>query len=110
MFAWIVLVISGVFEAVWATALGYSDGLRKLWPSVIFVVALVISMGGLAWAVKTIPAATGYVVWTAVGASLAVIYAMATGREPASVLRVALIIVIVAAVVGLKLLTPTSSE
>lgn len=77
--AWIVLVISGVLEAVWATALGRSEGFSRLWPSVVFVVALVVSMAGLAWAMRTLPVGTAYAVWVGVGAVLTVAYAMATG-------------------------------
>ena len=59
---WFVLVASGLFEAVWATALGQSDGLRKPLPSLIFVVASIISLGGLAWAMTSIPTGTAYAV------------------------------------------------
>ena len=61
--SWIVLAVSGVLEAVWATALGRSEGFTKLWPSVVFAVALVASMGGLAWAMREIPTGTAYAVW-----------------------------------------------
>ena len=56
--SWIVLILSGVLEAVWATALGKSEGFTKLWPSVVFGVALIVSMGGLAWAMRDIPVGT----------------------------------------------------
>ena len=55
--AWLVLVVSGVLEAVWALALGRSDGFSRLWPSMVFLVALVLSMGGLAYAMRTLPSA-----------------------------------------------------
>jgi len=60
--AWTVLVLSGVFEAVWATALGRSEGFSKPGPSVVFFVALAISMGGLAYAMRTLPTGTSYAV------------------------------------------------
>lgn len=101
--AWIVLLVSGVFEAVWATALGKSEGFTRLWPSLIFLVAVVVSMGGLAYAMRELPTGTSYAVWVSVGASLTVIYAMATGSEPASLLRILFILGIVGCVVGLKL-------
>lgn len=101
--AWVVLIVSGVFEAVWATALGRSAGLTKLWPSVLFFTALAASMGGLAYAMKTLPTGTSYAVWVGVGASLAVVYGMATGAEPFSFLRTALIAGLVGCIVGLKL-------
>lgn len=103
MLAWIVLIVSGAFEAVWATALGRSEGFTKLWPTVIFFVVCTISMGGLAFALREIPTGTGYAVWVAVGASLTVIYAMVTGTEAVSLLKVLLLLGIVACVIGLKL-------
>lgn len=104
MFAWIILVISGVLEAVWATALGKSAGLTKLWPSVTFFVALAFSMAGLAWAMRDIPTGTAYAVWVGIGATLTVAYAMIFGGEPTSILKVLLILGIVGCVVGLKVL------
>lgn len=100
--AWIILVLSGVFEAVWATALGRSEGFTRLAPSVVFAVALVVSMGGLAYAMRDLPAGTAYAVWVGIGASLTVIYAMLTGTEPVSVLKVAFLLMIIGGVVGLK--------
>jgi len=105
MWSWIILIISGAFEAVWATALGKSEGFTKLWPSVIFFVGCAISMGGLALALREIPTGTGYAVWVAVGASLTVIYAMVTGAEQASLVKILLLIGIVACVIGLKLVS-----
>lgn len=102
--AWIVLVISGVLEAVWATALGKSEGFTKLAPSVVFVVALILSMIGLAYATRTLPTGTAYAVWVGIGASLTVAYAMITGAEPASVLKILLLLGIIGCVVGLKLI------
>lgn len=101
--SWIVLVISGVLEAVWATALGKSAGLSKLSPSVVFGVALVASMAGLAYAMRDLPVGTAYAVWVGIGAVLTVVYAMATGDEPASLLKAAFLVMIIGGVVGLKL-------
>ncbi len=67
--AWIVLVLSGVLEAVWATALGRSDGFSKLGPSVVFGVALILSMAGLAFAMRSLPIGTSYAVWVGIGAA-----------------------------------------
>lgn len=102
---WVVLVLSGVMEAVWAIALGRSEGLSRLLPSVVFVCCLVLSMLGLAHASKTIPMGTAYAVWTGIGAALTVAYGMATGTEPASAVRIALICGLVACVIGLKLVS-----
>ncbi|MCB1274116.1 MAG: multidrug efflux SMR transporter [Leucobacter sp.] len=107
--AWIVLIISGGLEAVWATALGKSEGFTKLWPSIIFVVAVLSSMVGLAWSMREIPTGTAYAVWVSIGASLTVIYAMITGSEPASLIKVLLILGIVGCVVGLKLVSDSGA-
>lgn len=101
--AWLVLVLSGILEAVWATALGRSEGFTKLGPSVVFGVALVASMGGLAWAMRTLPIGTSYAVWVGIGAALTVTYAMVTGTEPFSLLKAGLIVVLIGCVIGLKL-------
>lgn len=101
---WIILVGSGVLEAVWATALGRSDGLKRPAPTIVFVVASILSLTGLGIALDTVPTGTGYAVWTATGASLTVLWAMVTGAEKASVVKVLLLTGIVACVVGLKVL------
>ena len=101
--AWIVLVASGVLEAVWATALGRAEGFTKLVPSLVFLVAPVMSMAGLSYAVKSLPTGTAYAVWVGIGASLTVVYGMLSGTEPVSVAKVLLIAGLIACVVGLKL-------
>lgn len=100
--AWVVLVLSGVLEAVWATALGRSEGFTRLWPSAVFGVALVVSMVGLAYAMRDLPVGTAYAVWVGIGASLTVVYAMITGAEPVSAAKVLFLAMIVGGVVGLK--------
>ena len=99
---WLVVIVSGIFEAVWATALGLSDGLSRLVPTVVFFVALLLSMGGLAYAMKEIPTGTAYAVWVGIGASLTVIYSMATGQEPVTILKMVFILGLVGCVIGLK--------
>ena len=101
--AWIILVLSGVLEAVWATALGKSEGLSRLGPALVFFGALAASMAGLAYAMRELPVGTSYAVWVGIGATLTVVYAMATGEEPISVLKVLFLVMIVGGVVGLKL-------
>jgi quaternary ammonium compound-resistance protein SugE len=101
--SWLVLVLSGVLEAVWATALGRTEGFTRLAPTAVFAVALVASMGGLAYAMRDLPVGTAYAVWVGIGAALTAGYAMATGTEPVSVLRVLLLAGIVGCVIGLKL-------
>ncbi|PVE95055.1 multidrug efflux SMR transporter [Microbacterium sp. TPD7012] len=102
--SWIVLIVSGVLEAVWATALGKSEGLTKLWPSIIFFVGLALSMVGLAFAMKDIATGTAYAVWVGIGASLTVIWAMLTGDTEISWLRILLLMGLVGCIVGLKLI------
>ena len=100
--AWVVLGLSGVLEAVWATAMGRSEGFTRLWPTVVFGVALVVSMAGLAYAMRELPVGAAYAVWVSIGASLTVVYAMATGAEPASAMKVLFLAMIIGGVVGLK--------
>ena len=103
--AWLVLVASGVLEAVWATALSRSDGFTRLIPSAIFGVALFFSMAGLALAMRSLPPGTSYAIWVGIGAALTILYAMFTGYETASVLKIVLMAGIVGCVIGLKVLT-----
>ncbi|WP_313812540.1 multidrug efflux SMR transporter [Glutamicibacter sp.] len=100
--SWLVLIVSGMFEAVWAIALGRSEGLSRVVPSVVFFSALLVSMGGLAFAMKEIPTGTAYAVWVGIGASLAVIYSMATGEEPFTVMKMVFILGLIGCVIGLK--------
>jgi quaternary ammonium compound-resistance protein SugE len=103
--AWWILIVSGVLEAVWATALSKSAGFTRLVPSVIFVVALALSMGGLAIAMRTLPPGTSYAVWVGIGAVLTIAFAMLTGAESASVIKVLLMLGVVGCIVGLKVVT-----
>lgn len=100
--AWVILITSATLEAVWATALGASDGFSKLGPTILFAVSYVISMWGLAWAMKTLPTSIAYSVWVGVGASLAVAYSMMTGAEPATFWRIFFLMGIIACIAGLK--------
>ncbi|MET8425566.1 SMR family transporter [Nocardia sp. NPDC004860] len=101
--SWLVLVVSGVFEAVWATALGKSDGFTRLGPTVVFGAALVVSMAGLAYAMRGLPVGTAYAVWVGIGAVLTVVYSMAIGGTAVSAVKLLLLGGIVACVMGLKL-------
>jgi quaternary ammonium compound-resistance protein SugE len=101
--AWLVLMVSGVLEAVWATALNKSDGFTRAVPSLIFAVALLFSMGGLAFTMRSLPTGTSYAVWVGIGAVLTVGYAMLTGDETASPVKLLLIAGAVGCIVGLKL-------
>lgn len=101
--SWVILIVSGILEAVWATALGKSEGFTKIAPTIVFGIALVASMGGLAWAMRDISTGTAYAVWVGIGAALTVAYAMITGDEQLSLVKVLLILGLVGCVVGLKL-------
>lgn len=101
--SWLILIVSGILEAVWATALGKSEGLTRLVPTIVFGVGLLASMGGLAWAMRDISTGTAYAVWVGIGASLTVAYAMITGDEQFSIVKMLLILGLVGCVVGLKL-------
>jgi quaternary ammonium compound-resistance protein SugE len=101
--SWIILIASGLLEAVWATALGKVEGFTKLWPSVVFGVALAASMAGLAFAMRDISTGTAYAVWVGIGASLTVLYAMVFDGEPVSIVKILLILGLVGCVIGLKI-------
>lgn len=100
---WPVLVVSGVLEAVWAVALGASDGFTVPGPTIVFLVAGVASMIGLAYAMRGIPVGTAYAVWTGLGAVLTVAYSIVFGGESASVLKLLFLAGIIGCVIGLKL-------
>ncbi|MGY0157211.1 quaternary ammonium compound efflux SMR transporter SugE [Edwardsiella tarda] len=101
--SWIVLLIAGLLEVVWAISLKSSHGFTRLWPSLITVVAMVASVLLLAHAMKTLPAGTAYAVWTGIGAVGAAIMGIILLGEPASLLRLLSLALIVAGIVGLKL-------
>ncbi|MGV0795106.1 DMT family transporter [Mycolicibacterium sp. XJ1819] len=103
--AWIILIVSAVFEAVWAVALSKSDGFTRPVPVAVFFAAAVISMGGLGLALRQLPVGTGYAVWVGIGAALTVAYSLATGQEPVTALKLALLLGIVGCVVGLQLVS-----
>ena len=101
--AWLVLILSGVLEAVWATALGRSQNFTRVVPSVVFFIALALSVAGLAYAMRELPVGTSYAVWVGIGAVLTVVYAMATGDEPVSPVMILLLAGVVGSVIGLNL-------
>ncbi|QKW08503.1 multidrug efflux SMR transporter [Streptomyces sp. NA04227] len=99
---WVILFLSSVFEAVWATALGRSDGLHEPVPTCVFLVGVVLSMAGLGYAMKRIQLSVAYAVWIGGGAAMTVLYGVLTGHESASPLKGVFLAGIVACVVGLK--------
>lgn len=106
---WIILVLSGLFEAVWATALSRISGWSRPWPIVAFLAGMALSMAGLAYGMRTIPVGTAYAVWVGIGASATLFYAIATGDERFSLVKVLLVLGIVACVIGLKLVEGPAS-
>ncbi len=103
--AWVVLVVAGGFEVAWAIGLKYTDGFTRLWPSVGTAAAMVASVVLLAWAMKTLPVGTAYAVWTGIGAVGTVILGIALFGEAATLARLACVGLIVAGIVGLKVVT-----
>ncbi len=101
--SWIVLVLSGVLESVWAAALTATEGFTRLWPSVVFGVALAFSMAGLGWALRTIPLGTGYAVWVGIGVVGTALWGIVALGEPVTVARIVCLVAIVGGIVGLKL-------
>lgn len=104
--SWIVLFIAGLFEIAWAIGLKYTEGFTRLWPTVGTVLAMIVSVALLGLAMKTLPVGTAYAVWTGVGAVGTVILGIALFSEPASAGRLISLGLIVAGIIGLKLVTP----
>ena len=102
---WLILIVAGLFEVVWATALKMSNGFRNPLADVVFVVGMALSMWLLAVAIKTIPMGTAYAVWTGVGAVGGFVAGIVLFGESASALRIASAALIVAGIVGLKFAT-----
>ena len=107
--AWLILFIAGLCEVVWAVGLKYTEGFSRLGPSLATVAAMVVSVALLGWSLKTLPLGTAYAVWTGIGAVGTAILGMILFGESREVGRVLCIVLIVAGIVGLKLLTPDSN-
>ncbi|MEQ3551060.1 multidrug efflux SMR transporter [Pseudonocardia nematodicida] len=102
--AWFYLVVSGLLETVWAAALSRSEGFTRPGASAVFGVALVLSMGGLALALRDLPVGTAYAIWVGIGAVGTALYGMAVLGEPATTARLLCLLAIVGGVAGLKFL------
>lgn len=103
--AWIILIVAGLFEVGWAVGLKFTDGFTRLLPTGLTVVSMVISLGLLGLALHTLPLGTAYAVWTGVGTVGTALLGMALFGEPAQAMRLVCIGLIVAGIVGLKLVT-----
>ena len=104
--AWVLLFVAGLFEIGWAIGLKYTDGFTRPWPTAWTVVAMIASVVLLALAVRTLPIGTAYAVWTGIGAAGTVILGIVLFAEPATLLRLFFVALIVAGIAGLKLVTP----
>ncbi|HET6341319.1 MAG TPA: quaternary ammonium compound efflux SMR transporter SugE [Gemmatimonadota bacterium] len=104
--AWVILIVAGLFEVGWAVGLKYTHGFTRLWPSLWTVAAMIVSLGLLGLALRSLPLGTAYAVWTGVGAVGTVILGILLFGEPTDALRLGSIALIVAGIVGLKLVTP----
>ncbi|MFJ9567855.1 DMT family transporter [Streptomyces fuscichromogenes] len=100
--AWLVLITSGILEAVWATAIGDAKGFSRPAPTLIFVVASLLSMGGLAYAMTVLSVGTAYAVWVGTGSVLTAAVAVARGREVLTTRKAALLVGLIGCVIGLK--------
>ena len=108
--AWVILFVAGLFEIAWAVGLKYTEGFTRLWPSVATGVALVASMALLGVSLRTLPLGTAYAVWTGIGSVGTAVLGIVLFREPATAIRLACIGLIVAGIVGLKLVSGSTDR
>lgn len=103
--AWLILLLAGIFEIAWAVGLKYTEGFTRLWPTIGTVAAMTISLGLLGVALRSLPLGTAYAIWTGVGTIGTALLGIALLHESADPIRLACILLIVAGIVGLKLVT-----
>lgn len=103
--AWVYLIVAGLFECGWAIGIKYTDGFTKVWPSVLTVSAMAISIWLLSMAMKTIPIGTAYAIWTGIGAVGVTILSMFLFNESKEMLRIFCLLLIVSGIIGLKLVS-----
>jgi quaternary ammonium compound-resistance protein SugE len=104
--AWLILMVAGLFEIGWAIGLKYTEGFTRLWPTLGTVASMIVSLGLLGLALRTLPVGTAYAVWTGVGTIGTALLGIALFNESADLVRLACIGLIVAGILGLKLVTP----
>lgn len=100
---WILLLIAGVFEVIWAVGLKYTNGFTKLWPSVGVVIAMIISVVLLAYAMRELPVGTAYAIWVGVGAIGTAVVGMMLLGDPISTGRIVSLVLVASGIIGLKL-------
>jgi quaternary ammonium compound-resistance protein SugE len=103
--AWVILFVAGLFEIGWAIGLKYTEGFTRLWPTIGTLMSVVVSMGLLGVALRTLPVGTGYAVWTGIGTVGTAALGIILFREPATAARLFCIALIVAGIVGLRLVS-----
>lgn len=106
--AWASLFVAGLFEVGWAIGLKYTDGFSKLWPSLWTIASMIVSLVFLEYALRTLPVGTAYAVWVGIGAVGTAILGMWLFNESRDIARIICLMLIVAGVVGLKVVTPGS--
>lgn len=100
---WLILLIAGLFEVAWAIGLKYTEGFSKLLPSVFTIVSMIISLGLLAYSLKSLPVGTAYAVWTGIGAVGTAILGIILFGESKELMRIVCIFLIVTGIIGLKI-------
>ena len=104
--AWVVLIIAGLFEILWASAMKQSHGFTRLWPSVITIVGMIVSFGLLSWSMRFLPLGTAYTVWTGIGAVGAFVIGIVVLGESATAARLLAAALIVSGLILMKVSTP----
>jgi quaternary ammonium compound-resistance protein SugE len=104
--SWVILVLAGMFEVGWAIGLKYTEGFTRFWPTVWTILSMIISLGLLGIAMKSLPVGTAYSIWVGVGAVGTVILGIVLLGEPANTARIISVALIIAGIIGLKLATP----
>jgi quaternary ammonium compound-resistance protein SugE len=104
--AWAVLILAGLFEIGWAVGLKYTQGFTRLWPTLATIASMIVSLGLLGLALRTLPLGTAYAVWTGVGTVGTALLGILLFQEAADPVRLACIGLIVAGIIGLRLVTP----
>jgi quaternary ammonium compound-resistance protein SugE len=103
---WLALFAAGLLEVAWALGLKYSDGLTRFWPTAATLVAIALSFGLMAIALRSLPFGTAYAVWTGIGALGSILVGMYLYSEPTDPVRIVCLTLIVAGMIGLKLNSP----